>query len=268
MALNEKQIGEYRTKGYLICKGLIAPERIQKVAESYRAVEMLDSGKSHPFFHYEPSLDDPSIQILRRIERVSDHSEAARSLIECEEILSAAKDLLEDEPVLLKDKLNLKLSGGAGYGAHIDGHWYWQDAEGNPRRGWAEYADNFLNVVLPLDPSKVENGCLEVAPLQETERVLGRDWETISSNLDKGGHIKKEDEGNFSFTPLETELGDVIFFDWCVAHRSGENHSMISRRILYATFNGISAGNNRDRYYEDRKTSQGSKEQKSLLVKL
>lgn len=265
MALTSDQITQYREKGYLICKGLLSPERIQTVAASYRAVEVLDPKKSHPFFHYEPSLDDPRKQLLRRIERVSDHSIMAHNLIYSTELLSAVKELLGEDPVLFKDKLNLKLPGGRGYGLHVDGHFYWMDSKGKRRQGWAEYADTFVNIVLPLDPSKVENGCLEVAPLEETHRFLGNDWDTINTKLEENGHIKENDKSKFSLIPLETDIGDVVFFDWQNVHGSGPNHSDLSRRILYATYNKASAGDSRDLYYQDRKSSVGSKKEKSLL---
>jgi len=265
MAFSAQQLQQYQEKGYIISKGLLAPKRVQEVAASYLEVENLDTGRSHPFFHYEPSIDDPKKQILRRIERVSDHSDLARDLIYSTEILSAVGELLGEKPVLFKDKLNLKLPGGSGYRAHLDGHFHWTDAQGERRRGWAEYADTFLNVVLPLDPSKVENGCLEVSPLDEMHEVFGHGWDALSAKLDEGGHIKEEEERKLSLVPLETEIGDVIFFDWRNPHRSGENRSTFSRRILYATYNKASAGDFRDLYYRDRKSSQGSKKQKSLL---
>lgn len=265
MPLTKDQISQYREKGYLICKGLLSPKQIQTVAASYQAVEVLDPKKSHPFFHYEPSLEDPSKQLLRRIERVSDHSTLAHNLIYSTELLSAVKELLSEDPVLFKDKLNLKLPGGSGYGLHVDGHFHWTDSQGKRRRGWAEYADTFVNVVLPLDPSKIENGCLEVAPLEETHRFLGHDWENISANLEENGHIKENDRRKFSMIPLETEVGDVVFFDWQSVHGSGPNRSPLSRRILYATYNKASAGDSRDLYYQDRKSSTGSKKEKALL---
>ena len=48
------------------------------------------------------------------------------------------------------------------------------------------------------------------------------------------------------------ELGDALVFTSYTPHRSGPNLSDAPRRVLYVTWNGASAGDLRDAYYEDK----------------
>ena len=49
--------------------------------------------------------------------------------------------------------------------------------------------------------------------------------------------------------------GDVMFFDSLVPHRSGPNTTPLARRALYITYNRVSAGDQRGRYYRDKRQS-------------
>ena len=57
------------------------------------------------------------------------------------------------------------------------------------------------------------------------------------------------------FTPIPTKPGDLIFFDSFTPHKSASNRSKFPRRIYYATYNGISAGDNLRQYYSDKHKS-------------
>ena len=176
MVLSSAEIKQYRQKGFLVRKRLVSPDAVAKVAENFENIEDLDPEKAQPSFYYEPSVTQAGKKLLRRIERVSDHSTLAKDLILSSEILSAVDELTGETPILFKDKLNLKLPGGAGFRPHVDGHFYWTDFRGTKRKGWAEYGSYFTTVVLPLDSSRVENGCLEVSPLDEALEIFGRSW--------------------------------------------------------------------------------------------
>lgn len=51
---------------------------------------------------------------------------------------------------------------------------------------------------------------------------------------------------------LEADPGDVIFFDPYVPHGSPANTSDRSRRNIFLTFNRLSDGDMRTRYYKDK----------------
>ena len=58
-----------------------------------------------------------------------------------------------------------------------------------------------------------------------------------------------------TFLPCPAEPGDVVFFDSYVPHRSGANLSALPRRALYLTWNRLREGDQRERYFTDKRKS-------------
>jgi ectoine hydroxylase-related dioxygenase (phytanoyl-CoA dioxygenase family) len=52
---------------------------------------------------------------------------------------------------------------------------------------------------------------------------------------------------------VQTDPGDVIFFDSFVPHASGPNRTAASRRILYVTYSRAGEGDHRTRYFADKR---------------
>ena len=57
------------------------------------------------------------------------------------------------------------------------------------------------------------------------------------------------------FVAYPSRPGDVVFFDSYVPHRSGPNLTAEARRVLYVTYNRLSEGDHRTRYYADKRKS-------------
>ena len=57
---------------------------------------------------------------------------------------------------------------------------------------------------------------------------------------------------NMKFIPIVTKPGDAIFFDCYAPHKSEQNLTNKPRRILYLTYNKLSEGNHREKYYLDK----------------
>ena len=53
--------------------------------------------------------------------------------------------------------------------------------------------------------------------------------------------------------PCPTKAGDVVYFDSFVPHRSAPNLSETPRRVLYITYNRLSEGDHRERYYAEKR---------------
>ena len=58
-----------------------------------------------------------------------------------------------------------------------------------------------------------------------------------------------------AFRAYPAAPGDAIFFDSFVPHRSGPNRTGAPRRALYITWNRQSDGDQRARYYADKRES-------------
>src|SRR5205807_2640681 len=136
-----------------------------------------------------------------------------------------------DEPCLFKDKLIYKPPGVQGYGLHQD--WI----------AWPGFPRSFLTVLVPLDPSGVENGCTEVFSGYHHQGSLsvedGQYHELPPDLMDESRGV-----------PLELEPGDAAVFGGFTPHRSAPNRSPHWRRQLYLSYNQRSdGGEQRARHY-------------------
>jgi hypothetical protein len=59
----------------------------------------------------------------------------------------------------------------------------------------------------------------------------------------------------FSLISIETDPGDVLFFDSFAPHASAPNLTEQQRRILYLTYNLTAAGDRRRRYFDDKRAN-------------
>src|SRR5262249_16454053 len=98
----------------------------------------------------------------------------------------------------------------------------------------------FLTAMVSIDPSTVGNGCLEIAPGRHKEGLLGEEWRPLEAD-------------GLALAPVQTDPGDVIFFDSFVPHASAPNRTAAPRRILYVTYSRASDGDHRARYFADKR---------------
>ena len=142
--MNNLQKKNYKEKGFIVLRNVIDKKFISEIKKEINS--KINSKK-----------------ILRRIEKVSDNFELSRKILRSKKILNLLKKLTNRNYVLFKDKLNFKYPGGSGFLPHIDGHFYWIDQNNKKQDGWNKYSTSFINLVIPLDKTTKENGCLYLA---------------------------------------------------------------------------------------------------------
>ncbi len=131
--------------------------------------------------------------------------------------------------VLFKEKINYKLPGGDGFAPH-------QDAP-----AFASFGQTWhLTVMLSIDATTPENGCLEIARGYRDPVPLAQE---------RDGTLARAVEEGLDWRPLATVPGDLVIFDSYVPHRSGPNRSAKPRRVVYATYNPASQGDRRADYF-------------------
>ena len=108
--------------------------------------------------------------------------------------------------------------------------------------GWEVYAGYFISVLVCIDPATHENGCLQLAHRPETE-LVGPEWEPLTES----------ETAKMTFLPVETEPGDIIYFDSYTPHMSNPNMTARPRRLYFATYNRLSEGDHRAAYYADKR---------------
>jgi ectoine hydroxylase-related dioxygenase (phytanoyl-CoA dioxygenase family) len=226
--LTVAQIEAYRRDGFVVLRNAFDDEDTRTIIRWADEVEALpeEPGKQW-VFHETSALDGRDL--INRIEYIAPFHSGFASLTEI--LGTAAGQLLEEEAVLFKEKINFKMPGGGGFEPHQDS-----------QAGWEDYASNFITVMICIDEATLENGCLELAPGQN-KRGLLRGMEPLT----------EADTKDMTFVPVQTQPGDMVLFDAYTPHQSAPNPTATQRRVYYATYNKASEGNHIDQYYADKR---------------
>jgi len=226
--LNEDEIARFKADGYLVVRAGFDQNEMRVIDAWAREVEAMPEISGRQWVYHEASLKEPGRQLIARIENIAPFHAGFGELSGA--LKRAAGQLLGEEAVLFKEKINFKMPGGAGFKPH-------QDAQA----GWDAYADYFINVLVCIDAATPENGCLKMVAGQHN-RGLFRSWEPLT----------EEDMKGMEFVDCPTEPGDLVFFDSFAPHASDPNMTNAIRRLYYATYNRASAGDHMARYYADK----------------
>lgn len=219
--VSQLQLDHYLEHGWILLDGLLddPAERLQ--AEVDLIATWNEDGEW--MHHYE--MTDTGRQ-LARTENFSPYSSFMTTFLSEGALSDVATDLLAEESVLYKEKINYKLPGGAGFSPH-------QDKPAYP------FVDSILSVMVAIDDATIENGCLYVASGHH-QRLLEQD---------ERGCLHAAVIDTLEWQPVPLRAGQALFFHALTPHRSGPNHSNRPRRALYPTYNGASEGDMREAYY-------------------
>ena len=226
--LSDEQIEAFERDGYLIASQAFDAGEMDLIDSWTRELLALpeESGK-HWVFH-EKSLKGDGADLVSRIENIAPFHEGFEEL---SAVLKApVGQLLGEEAALFKKKVNFKMPGGDGFKPHQDS-----------QAGWNDYADFFISVLVSIDHATVENGCLQICAGHH-KRGLFKSWEPLT----------EEDMADMEFLHCPTKPGDIVFFDCFAPHASEPNMTDETRRIYYATYNLLSAGEHMAQYYADK----------------
>lgn len=174
-------------------------------------------------------------RMLCRVENLVPYHDGIAALASSPPTTNAVARLFGAPVRLYKDKINLKLPGGAGFGAH-------QDAP-----AFATFGARFhVTMMVPLDDQRIDNGCLWCAEPRPRGDVLPQS---------PGGTIDETVEASLSWRPLEVDAGDVVLFDSYLPHRSPPNTSDRPRRALFLTYNAAADGDHYGAYFAHKRSA-------------
>ncbi len=230
MKLSPEQIEEFKQTGFLVVRNLYDADTMKKITEWTEEVTNYPEVPGKYMMYFEESKLEPGKRILSRMEDIEPFHEGFSELFTRGEIQQITSQLFGDEAVLFKDKINFKMPGGDGFKAHQD-----------VQAGWARYGKLHITALVSIDPSTVENGCLEMASGHNKE-LIGEQWKPL-------------DEDALDYVSIKTNPGDAVFFDSFAPHRSGPNLTNEKRRVLYVTYNALADGDHRRKYYDDKRLS-------------
>jgi hypothetical protein len=216
----------WQTDGFVHIERFLQPAALTELQRWAAQIESWVPGAGPWLQHDELTPRGPR---RARSENFTPFHDAMRRLASAGPLLEMASILLGEPAILFKEKLNYKHPGGAGYAPH-------QDLIAYPG------LSRCVTCLVAVDDASELNGCLEFAPGYHRDR------------LPQGGDgcIEPVTAAKLPWRPVPTTAGSIIWFHGLIPHRSGDNQGRESRRGLYLTYNALSEGNLRERYYRDK----------------
>lgn len=222
--INEEAQEFFSEFGWVLTDGL----NIEQTRLLQQWVQEVDNWEIDGTFlrHEEMTSEGPKVA---RIEYFTHIHQGLGEFLASGQMLKDASALLGEQAVLYKEKINFKLSGGAGWSPH-------QDAPAYP------FIRTHISCMVAVDDATIENGCLEVVS-HAHEELLPQD---------KKGCIRADIVDVMTWEPVELKAGQTLWFHSLTPHQSSDNLSQRNRRALYPTYNALSEGDLRQEYYEEK----------------
>jgi ectoine hydroxylase-related dioxygenase (phytanoyl-CoA dioxygenase family) len=232
--LSQADLVHFHEDGFLVRRSLYSKEEVRELGDAIDEIAARTPCPGKEMVYLEDNAHAAGDRILSRIEKFADYQPRLRDVACDPRILDPLAALLGDAPLLFKEKINFKRPGGGGFEPHQD-----------IQPGWDDYAPYFVSVLITIDDSTLDNGCLELAAGQHRRGMLGERWKPLTAEQLRG----------VQFTPYPTAPGDAVFFDCFTPHRSAPNRTAHQRRNLYLTYNRRADGDHREEYFSDKRKS-------------
>jgi len=221
------QVASYHETGFLIVRGVFAPEEIAEVAREAQQLvnrkELIDSDNIRCRWSNHHETGECRFDCF---DPVIDLSPVCGRIARDRRILGTVSALYGERACLFKDKLIFKPSGAKGYDLHQD------------YISWKSFPKSFVTVIVAIDATDTNNGATEVFPGYHSRgRLTPEDgmYHQLPENavdLSKG-------------VSLDLQPGDLGIFSGFTPHRSAPNKSDQWRRLLYLSYNAFSDGGER-----------------------
>ena len=222
----------FKQYGFLIIRDLVSKSEIKKCLKSTKKMQKKGISDNNVSKYYEQSIIRKDKEVLVRIENFYKKNKDLTSLINNKKIFEILKNIFHDKPIIFKEKINYKLPGCRQDKLHQDS-----------QAGWGKYCKNFVSVLISLEYSNLNNGCLQFdVSGNNSKKLINKSMKPLQVK-----NLKKPKFKSFIMFP-----GDVIFFNSFIPHKSNFNKSTKSRIQVYLTYNKISDGNFRKRYIKEK----------------
>lgn len=227
-SLTDSEIAEFNNNGFVLVPGAFNGDDMAQILEWTENLQNMPEQSGRHWVFHEKSRLDPGKDLINRIEYISPFHQGFAELSKTLE--RPVSQLLGEQAVLFKEKINFKMPGGDGFKPHQDS-----------QAGWQVYADFFISVMVCIDEATVENGCIQLVAGHQ-KRGLYREWEPLT----------EKDMADMEFVNYPTRPGDIVFFDCYAPHASEPNLTNTIRRMYFATYNRLSEGEHMVQYYADK----------------
>jgi ectoine hydroxylase-related dioxygenase (phytanoyl-CoA dioxygenase family) len=236
MKILEKNLKDnYKKYGVCIVKSFFNKSQMHEIKKftDFIKITKLKTGQITKF--YEKVYFKNKKNDLMRAEFFYDYHKGLKKLLDSAKIKNYLKFLLGYECVLFKEKINYKPPGSRADKLHQDS-----------QSGWEKYSREFISVLISVEKSTKLNGCLDFDfSGKNCFKLAGEMWKPLKIN-----QLNKP-----KFKTLQLNVGDVVFFNSYVPHRSGPNLSNNSRCQIYVTYNKKIDGNHRKKYFDEKRVN-------------
>lgn len=243
--LNSELHRNWKNNGYLKIPKFFNSAEIDVLENWVTEISSWETTQDKWMHHYESTPDG---ERLSRSENFVPFHTDMRNTVTSGKVVEIVSELMAEQAVLYKEKINYKYPGGGGYAAHQDAPAY-------------EFVDYHITCLISVDPASTESGCLYFAPGRHQEGFIA---------LDEKGCVAPNTASEMDWVAAPTEPGDILLFGSYIPHKSPANLSDKPRRIIYLTYNAKSQGDWREHYYEDKRkafseyATDGSKRDKQI----
>ena len=233
MSLSKLELSFWKKNSYLKLKDFFSLEEKKNLLKWSSEIENWEETPGKWMKYFESTNKSP--RQLCRIENFLQYHDGFNELARGEKTLELLSSLMKEKAVLFKEKINFKLPGVGGFTPHQD------------YPAFLSFGQHYhITMMIALDYATLQNGCLQVATNDSYQKkVLPQENDkTISRELCK----------EISWTPIECQKGDVLFFDSFLPHYSETNQSSKARRAISPTYNRMSdSGSKREEYFKDKR---------------
>lgn len=226
--LNSSQHQDWENNGFLKVSGFFNADEVKDLQSWVSNISTWKNTTDKWMHHYESTADGAR---LSRSENFVPYHDNLKKTVTSGKVLDIVSEVMTEPAILYKEKINYKYPGGGGYAAHQDAPAY-------------EFVDFHITCLISVDASTPESGCLYFASGKHQEGFIA---------LDDSGCISPETAEKMAWTPVPTDSGDILLFGSYIPHKSPPNRSHEPRRIIYLTYNPISQGDWREKYYDDKR---------------
>ena len=234
MRLTQEQIKQYEDDGFLVLKNALPAHITNNLIRWANELESLPEtpGKWMKYFEIDKKTGG---RLLCRVENFLPYFKELEDL-SYGLINDLSGQLFGEESVIYKEKINFKFPHGNGFNAHQD------------QPAFVSFGlKKLLTVLLPVDPNTRQSGGLDF--------VVGKHKPAYIMPQNSDGSLRTDLEASMAWRPIDGSAGDLVFFDSYAPHRSDINFSEFTRRNIYLTYNPLSAGSYREKYYIEKRRS-------------
>lgn len=138
--ISDEHLEFYRDNGFLVVEKMYSGETLDELIRRVEEVQNFPEVKGKYMFYYEDSLTEKGKKVLTRIENFLDYHQELNDFFLQKHTHDRVKTLIGGEPVLFKEKTNMKKPGGHGFKPHQD-----------IQAAWENYAKHYISVSICID---------------------------------------------------------------------------------------------------------------------